>query len=811
MKTYSGLTGYTYKTDDKPVSKVGNGHGYELIGHPEKIAKIYNPQSRHTSLEEKLLAMLKFLPRAAEYCSWPMDALYENDKFAGCVKPRFAGMEKLRKYYANKNRKNYPWTLYIAIAKNLSLAVHHIHESGQIAGDLNHDIILIDPKTGSVMLTDAEHYHIVDDAGLIHRCVSGMPEYLAPELEGVNLASSPLPTFTIETDLYSLSILVFSLLMNGAHPFTSRENLLNGVSAYFPESSYSDAKISNYSPGLDSLPDELYTLFRRTFVSEHNDPSLRPSAEEYYYALEYLENNINSCSENFNHQYYIQAAECPWCKIEGQKRTDSRAGVRSPMPHEKPEKSSLDDRTIERDSNHKVLEQPTELDSRLKIFEQPIELDPRLKMPEPIDFDPRPKMPEQPIDFAPRPKMSEQPIDFDPRPKMSEQLTEFDPRPEMSEQSIELDSHLKMPEQPIDFAPRPKMSEQPIEFDPRPKMPEQSTELDSRFKMPEQPIEFDPHLNMPEQPSELDPRIKMLEQPIEHNMYTRMFEQPTDVSYPMSHDERAEHIPHFIPHDPHPQPPTPSYAHEETSWRSYGPVDAHPLVENKKLSIALIALITIFVLGGTVLVSLALLRGGAAGNGVDNTDEYYSSIISEGTDQSSQSPTTEDPLPSLDSTPEDEPLPGADTENSPGLDDVGFGDALATDTHVYLIDLDFVNASSEYGGFWSYAFVQDNMGNTYDNGLGGIDAMSDNFQDYEINGVFSTISGTIVLNFDFRLMPNFDTVARIYGDGELLYESPLITAGVGPVPFSVDIRDVDILRVSIFGHHMIRIVDCILY
>jgi len=803
MKTYSGLTGYTYKTDDKPVSKASDGYEYELIGHPDKIAKIYNPQSRNTSLEEKLLAMLKFLPRAAEYCSWPIDALYENGKFAGCVKSKFAGMEKLRKYYANKNRKNYPWTLYIAIAKNLSLAVYHIHESGQITGDLNHDIILIDPKAGSVMLTDAEHYHIVDSAGFIHRCVRGMPEYIAPELEGLSLASSPLPTFTVETDLFSLSVLVFSLLINGAHPITSRENLLKGVSAYFPESSYSDTKISHYSPGLDSLPDELYTLFRRTFVSGHTDPSLRPSAEEYYYALEYLENNIMNCSVNSSHKYYAQAAECPWCKIEGRKRPDLKAGAITPLPHDTPETGLPVEQFIKNDTHHRDIEQPIEIDPRLKMFGQPVELDPRLKMPEqPIELDPRLEMPEQPIELDPRPKMLEQPIELDPRPGILEQPIELDPHPEMSGQ-------------PIEFAPRPQIPEQPIEFDPLPKIPEQPIEFDPLSKMPEQPIEFDPH-----------PR--MLEQPIELNPHNRMFEQPTDVSYPMPHDRIAEHITHSTPYDPHPQTPMPSYAHEDTSWRSYSPVDSHSMVENKKLSIALIALITVLVLGGTVLISLALLRGGA-GSGGDNTDEYYSSIISEETDQSSDPPSqptdTEEPLPTIDSTPEDEPLPsqdpiaeeehlplpGSDPEDSSGFDDTNSGDALTTDSHVYLIDLEFVNASSEFGGFWNYAFVQDNMGNTYDNGLGGIDAMSDNFQDYDINGAFSTISGTIVLNFDFRLMINFETVARIYGDGELLYESPLITAGVGPVPFSVDIRDVDVLRVSIFGQHMIRIVDCILY
>jgi len=845
MKTFSGLTGYTYETVDKPVSKAGDGHEYELIGHPDKLAKIYNLHSRNTSLEEKLLAMLKLQSRAAKYCLWPIDALYENGKFAGSIRPKFTGMERLRKYYANKNRKNYPWTLYIVIAKNLSLAVHYVHESGQLIGGLSHDNILIDPKTGSVVLTDVEQFHIVDGSGVVHRCVGGIPEYIAPELNGVDFASSPLPTFTMQTDLFSLSVLVFSLLMNGAHPFTSRENLLSGVCAYFPKCSDSSIKISNYSPELDSLPGEFYTLFSRAFVSGYSDPSLRPSAEEYFYALEHLEKSIQNCSENFQHQYYLKAVECPWCKIEGQKRPDFEAGVISAslMQHDRPETDSYSmpvSHPAQLDPYSKQLEQPTEPGPSLRRFEQPIEPNPSLNRfeqpiePDPslnrfeqaIEPDPRLKRFEQPIEPNPGLNRFEQPIEPDPSLKRFEQPVEPDPRLKRFEQPIEPDPRLKRFEQSIEPDPRSMMYEQPVEFDPRLTMHEQPAELDPRQTMHEQPVELGPNQTMFEQPVELD-RQTMYEQPVEldshlkmpvQHSHSEMFEQLADITHQMPHAGRAEHTPHPMPFDQYQEAHMPRYADEKTSERSYRPVE-HPMIENKKLSIALIALITILVLGGTVLISLALLRGGSVDNGGDDTDENYSAVISEETEQfpATEPIPSEDPSSANDSTPDEGALtthapetdqeqltsPDPDTENSP--------DALTSGSQVYLVDLDFVNASSEQGGFWHYSFVQDNHGNTYDNGLGGIDALLDNFQDYAINGNFSTISGTVVLNFDFRLMINFETVMRIYGDGELLYESPLITAGVGPSPFSVDINGVNMLRVSIHGQHMIRIVDCILY
>ena len=45
----------------------------------------------------------------------------------------------------------------------------------------------------------------------------------------------------------------------------------------------------------------------------------------------------------------------------------------------------------------------------------------------------------------------------------------------------------------------------------------------------------------------------------------------------------------------------------------------------------------------------------------------------------------------------------------------------------------------------------------------------------------------------------------------LLYMSPAMAAGQEPVDFNINISDVDVLKVSIVGENMVRLVDGILF
>lgn len=328
MPTYKGISGKSWDVADKPFAGGGEGDVFNIIGNTALVAKIYQPDKRTTERERKLSIMVKTKPSVLGQYAWPFDVLYYNGKFSGYIMPKVVGKEKLRNIYVYDNRRGKPWTLFIAIAKNIASAVHNVHEIGHVIGDLNSDNILVDPHTGLVTLVDIDSYHITDKSGYIYRCGMGVAEFVAPEIQGKHFPSAPLPTFTKETDLFALAVMIFVVLMNGAHPFACKttggssssfqpvENIARGISPYFKESSASNLDIPRYAPALTCLPAELQELFRRAFVLGHKNPKNRPSAEEYYHALERLEKKIKACRVNKQHLYYRLTYECPWCRVD---------------------------------------------------------------------------------------------------------------------------------------------------------------------------------------------------------------------------------------------------------------------------------------------------------------------------------------------------------------------------------------------------------------------------------------------------------------------------------------------------------------
>ena len=254
MTEYKGLSGRSYRVQSAPFAGGGEGDIYDVVGVSGYVAKVYKPDKRTTERERKLSVMVSNKPNVMEQYAWPLDVLYENGRFMGYIMPKINGKEKLRNIYVYDKRKGKPWSLFIAIAKNLSAAVHNVHEIHQVIGDLNPENILVNPIDGMVTLVDTDSYHI-SDSSRTYRCGVGMPEFVAPELQGIHFPSAPLPTFTPESDRFALAVLIFALLMNGAHPFSCTvisgssskfqpiDNMQNGKCAFFPDNCSSNMNI----------------------------------------------------------------------------------------------------------------------------------------------------------------------------------------------------------------------------------------------------------------------------------------------------------------------------------------------------------------------------------------------------------------------------------------------------------------------------------------------------------------------------------------------------------------------------------------
>lgn len=120
--------------------------------------------------------------------------------------------------------------------------------------------------------------------------------------------------------------------------------------------------------------------------------------------------------------------------------------------------------------------------------------------------------------------------------------------------------------------------------------------------------------------------------------------------------------------------------------------------------------------------------------------------------------------------------------------------------------------TSDYD-MYTYESVKDNRGNTYVGGLSGVSSAGDGiatYRDYH-NSDYSEIRGRVVVPYDYRAFNTKDNILKIYGDGIVLYSSPLMTRGVEPIDFVVDISECHSVRVEITGDQSIRLVDCGFY
>lgn len=343
MATYIGKSGKSYTVIEPALGKGGEGSVYKISGMPDYVLKVFHPANINDTLHNKLLVMIKtpLSASAMKQITWPIDTVYENNKFVGYVMPAIQNNEPLNVMHSNK----YIITLSekINIAKNLCAAINSVHNAGQVCGDLNPKNIIVDPKTTRITLVDTDSYHITDKStNRVYRCNVGRPEYLPKEIQdklknGITLRNAPLDTFTRESDLFALAIHIFALLMNGCHPFACAvnnqanigplsvghtsvtapqpiDNIKTGFFTFYQKKA--GFNIPVYAPEFDSLPSDIQKLFIRAFVDGHNTPAKRPDAVEWYNALNTMQQNLVTCKKDKYHMYSKHLKNCPWCEVK---------------------------------------------------------------------------------------------------------------------------------------------------------------------------------------------------------------------------------------------------------------------------------------------------------------------------------------------------------------------------------------------------------------------------------------------------------------------------------------------------------------
>ena len=338
MLEFKTADGRTLEFENKPLGKGGEGAVYKQFdrtGHGDvgDLAKIFLPAKR-AGKEEKLKTMLEIRsPQPSYSYAWPKNILYDNKTGEFCGYVMYLKDNKIELSdicgYSSRFREEKEWRFFVSAARNLAQAVQGVHDIGQVIGDLNGKNILIDTDTCQITLIDNDSFHIITDKEN-HRCTVGMSEYIAPEIQNTKFSEADLPTFSESTDNFSLAILIFKLLMNGAHPFNSvgkdensiEDNIKTGSFAYFAKSINEELNAAFYAPTIFMLPDSFVDLFKRAFMEGVKNPAGRPKAGEFYDELVKLgkEENLYTCYNVPWHIFPDVVSECPWCEVDRKKQ-----------------------------------------------------------------------------------------------------------------------------------------------------------------------------------------------------------------------------------------------------------------------------------------------------------------------------------------------------------------------------------------------------------------------------------------------------------------------------------------------------------
>jgi DNA-binding helix-hairpin-helix protein with protein kinase domain len=270
--------------------------------------------------------------------AWPVDVLLSeaDGSEAGYLMPRISGAYPILDLYNPGARcavcPLFSYKYLFRTAQNLAAVMHALHARDYVIGDVNESNILV-TDTALITIVDTDSFQVPDVGGrTVFHCPVGKPEFTPPELQGTMLRAEER---TPLHDCFGLGVLIFQLLMEGAHPFAG---IYNGeddpppIEARITEGHYPYGQNETpYRPTPFSLPIEimpavLRRMFQRCFEDGHKDPRMRPHATEWVQALKEAELDLDVCGVNDQHLYGSHLNICPWCQ-----RTEILGGA-DPFP-----------------------------------------------------------------------------------------------------------------------------------------------------------------------------------------------------------------------------------------------------------------------------------------------------------------------------------------------------------------------------------------------------------------------------------------------------------------------------------------------
>lgn len=303
------------------------------------------------------------------YC-WPTKIVEYNGKL-GLVAPTYhkqffftngssngdflniKGKEKNGKWFASAMHQNKSlstdergnWFNYFQICISISRAVRRLHAAGLAHSDLSFNNVLVAPTLGKACIIDID--------GLVVPTkyppdVIGTKEFIAPEVyqtKHLKIQDPNRKLPCIETDKYALAVMIYFYLLNrdpldgkkvwDIHDNNKDEELRRGKNAIFIEHPKDDSnrvRVSDLKPSQLPQGDPnkipytvcgpyLKALFDRTFIDGLHNPTSRPSAADWEYALLKTVDLMQPCQNpNCWHKWFVfdnsTKPKCPFCGTE---------------------------------------------------------------------------------------------------------------------------------------------------------------------------------------------------------------------------------------------------------------------------------------------------------------------------------------------------------------------------------------------------------------------------------------------------------------------------------------------------------------
>lgn len=275
------------------LAQGGEGVVFPLKSRTDVLVKCYHPEvlrKRAQSLDAKVRVMVDMKEQFRGSLCWPSVRVFDQaGNWRGYAMRRASGVSMFKLAHAMLYQKHFPGLDRRHVASyllDLLSRIEMLHARGVMVGDYNLQNLLCVPGTSVVELIDCDSYQ-VRTGGQLFRCPVGSPDMTAPEQQNQSFDRIDR---TLESERFSVAIVLFKCLMLGRHPYdmVGGDNpVANICKGHFPYGQGSHGIPQGPWYNIWShMPFRLKSLFIRAFADGAHTPSMRPSLREWAEALQ---------------------------------------------------------------------------------------------------------------------------------------------------------------------------------------------------------------------------------------------------------------------------------------------------------------------------------------------------------------------------------------------------------------------------------------------------------------------------------------------------------------------------------------------